>query len=55
LSSTENDPKQRRPVILKAQILLGFEPKIELVAGIQKTLGYFQNIQYIQNIQKIQN
>ena len=55
LSSTENDPKQRRPVILKAQILLGFEPKIELVAGIQKTLDYFQKIQYIQNIQKIQN
>lgn len=52
LSSTENDPKQRRPVILKAQILLGFEPKIELVAGIQKTLDYFQNIQ---NTQKVQN
>jgi UDP-glucuronate decarboxylase len=55
LSSTENDPKQRRPVILKAQILLGFEPKIELVAGIQKTLDYFQNVQNIQNTQKIQN
>ena len=43
MSSTENDPKQRRPVILKAQILLGFEPKIELVTGIQKTLEYFSN------------
>jgi UDP-glucuronate decarboxylase len=42
LSSTENDPKQRRPVILKAQVLLGFEPKIELVTGIKKTLEHFQ-------------
>lgn len=39
--ATENDPKQRKPVIAKAQQFLGFDPKIKLEEGIQKTMSYF--------------
>ena len=38
----EDDPKQRRPDITKARELLGWEPKIELEAGLHKTLEYFE-------------
>jgi len=40
--ATENDPKQRKPDITKAQQLLGFDPKIGTEEGIQKTMSYFQ-------------
>jgi UDP-glucuronate decarboxylase len=40
--ATENDPKQRKPDITKAQQLLGFDPKIGVEEGIQKTMSYFQ-------------
>jgi UDP-glucuronate decarboxylase len=43
LDATENDPKQRKPVITKAQNLLGFEPKITLEDGIKKTMDYFRS------------
>lgn len=36
-----DDPKQRRPDIDKARQLLGWEPKIELVEGLIKTIDYF--------------
>ena len=39
--ATENDPKQRKPVIDKAQTLLGFDPKIKLEEGLQKTMNFF--------------
>jgi len=38
----KDDPKQRQPDITKARTLLGWEPKIELVAGLQLSLEYFQ-------------
>ena len=41
LEATENDPKQRKPVITKANTKLGFNPQIHLEEGIQKTLDYF--------------
>jgi UDP-glucuronate decarboxylase len=41
LEATENDPKQRKPVITKAQTKLGFNPQIHLEEGIKKTLDYF--------------
>ena len=43
LEATENDPKQRKPVITKAQQKLGFNPQIHLEEGIQKTFDYFRS------------
>ena len=38
----EDDPKQRRPDITKARELLGWEPKVKLADGLQRTLEYFK-------------
>ena len=38
----EDDPKQRRPDITKAKTLLGWEPKIDLEAGLRLSLEYFR-------------
>jgi len=38
----QDDPKQRRPDITKARQLLGWEPKIDLEAGLKLSLPYFQ-------------
>jgi dTDP-glucose 4,6-dehydratase len=38
----EDDPKQRKPDITKANSLLGWEPKIPLREGLAKSLDYFQ-------------
>ncbi len=37
----QDDPKQRRPDISKARALLGWEPKIDLEAGLRLSLDYF--------------
>ena len=37
----EDDPKQRRPDITKAQTLLGWNPKVTLDQGLELTLHYF--------------
>jgi UDP-glucuronate decarboxylase len=36
-----DDPKQRRPDITKAKQLIGFEPKINLAQGLEKTIANF--------------
>jgi UDP-glucuronate decarboxylase len=36
-----DDPKQRRPDIAMAQKLLGWAPRIQLRAGLLKTIAYF--------------
>ncbi len=38
----QDDPKQRRPDITKAQQLLGWEPKIDLETGLRMSLDYFR-------------
>jgi dTDP-glucose 4,6-dehydratase len=38
----EDDPKRRCPDIRKAQRLLGWEPKVALADGLQRTIEYFQ-------------
>jgi dTDP-glucose 4,6-dehydratase len=38
----QDDPKQRRPDISKAQQLLGWEPKISLETGLRLSLDYFR-------------
>lgn len=39
----ESDPQRRRPDITRAQNILGWEPKISLLEGLQKTLPYFKS------------
>ena len=38
----QDDPKQRKPNIEKAQRLLGWEPKVDRHEGLKRTLAYFQ-------------
>jgi len=38
----QDDPKQRRPDIAKANTLLGWEPKIDLETGLRMSLDYFR-------------
>ena len=40
----EDDPRQRRPDISRAQELLGWEPKTRLKAGLERTVGYFERL-----------
>ena len=37
-----DDPKQRQPDITKARTILGWEPKVDRVEGLQKTYDYFK-------------
>lgn len=39
-----DDPKQRQPDITLAKSKLGWEPKVELEAGLTETIGYFQTL-----------
>lgn len=43
IDATENDPKQRKPIIEKAQHLLEWEPSVSLNDGLQKTMKYFMS------------
>ena len=38
----QDDPKQRKPNIERAQKLLGWEPKVPLAEGLTKTVEYFR-------------
>jgi hypothetical protein len=38
-----DDPTQRRPDITQARDLLGWEPRVELNEGLDKTITYFKN------------
>jgi dTDP-glucose 4,6-dehydratase len=40
----EDDPKIRRPDITKAREKLGWEPKVALAEGLQKTIDYFRTV-----------
>ncbi len=39
----QDDPKQRRPDITRANTLLKWAPKISLAVGLEKTIAYFRN------------
>jgi len=39
-----DDPKQRRPDITRAKKYLGWEPKVELREGLEKTIAYFRQL-----------
>ena len=38
-----DDPTRRCPDITKARTLLGWEPKVQLKEGLQKSLDYFRS------------
>jgi nucleoside-diphosphate-sugar epimerase len=40
----EDDPKQRRPDITKAKNLLGWEPKVDIKTGIQRTADWISRV-----------
>ena len=40
----QDDPKQRKPNIERAQNLLGWTPKIPLAEGLRKTVAYFAGV-----------
>lgn len=44
LDLPKDDPKQRRPDISKAKDLLGWEPKVALDEGLDKTIEYFRTV-----------
>ena len=39
-----DDPKVRQPDITKARVKLGWEPKVELEAGLGRTIEYFRSL-----------
>lgn len=39
-----DDPKQRQPDITRARNMLGWEPKIDVVTGLMKTIEYFERV-----------
>jgi dTDP-glucose 4,6-dehydratase len=43
-SLPEDDPKIRRPDIAKAKSLLGWEPRVPLEEGLQRTIDYFRKV-----------
>lgn len=43
-SLPSDDPSQRQPDITLAKVKLGWEPKIQLREGLQKTIPYFNNL-----------
>ena len=40
----QDDPKQRRPDITRAQELLGWEPKVNRAEGLKLTYDYFKGL-----------
>jgi UDP-glucuronate decarboxylase len=39
-----DDPRQRQPDISRAQETLGWEPKVQLEEGLEKTVAYFHDL-----------
>ena len=40
----QDDPKVRRPIIDRAKATLGWEPKVNLRAGLERTIPYFRRL-----------
>jgi nucleoside-diphosphate-sugar epimerase len=39
-----DDPTRRRPDITKARTFLGWEPRVELAQGIERTADWFRQV-----------
>ncbi|MGC2698057.1 MAG: UDP-glucuronic acid decarboxylase family protein [Candidatus Angelobacter sp.] len=48
----QDDPKQRRPDISKARQLLGWEPKVDLEAGLKLSMAYFRQAIALEQAEK---
>jgi dTDP-glucose 4,6-dehydratase len=48
----QDDPRQRRPDISRARQLLGWEPKINLEAGLRRCIDYFQQAIKLEEAEK---
>lgn len=51
--SPEDDPRQRRPVIARAQELLGWKPRTPLKEGLGRTITYFEKLLADHGIEKM--
>ena len=51
----DDDPKQRRPDISRANELLGWSPKVRIEAGLAKTIDYFENLLKTKDIHALMN
>jgi dTDP-glucose 4,6-dehydratase len=40
---TEGDPQQRQPDITRAREILGYEPRVSLQTGLEKTIAFFKD------------
>ncbi len=47
LDKLEDDPNRRKPDITKAQKILNWYPKVDLITGLKETIKYYQKIQKI--------
>jgi UDP-glucuronate decarboxylase len=45
-----DDPRQRKPVIDKAQTILGWQPKVHLEEGLTSTIAYFDKVLTANNV-----
>jgi nucleoside-diphosphate-sugar epimerase len=45
LPKVEDDPKRRKPDISKAIDKLDWQPKINLIEGLTKTIGYYNSLE----------
>src|SRR4029077_9081317 len=48
-----DDPKQRQPDIGLAREVLGWSPRVQLAAGLEKTIGYFRDRLLTQQIAEL--
>ena len=39
-----DDPMRRRPDISLAKAILGWEPRVPVVVGLERTIAYFRNV-----------
>jgi len=40
--ATQDDPSRRKPDISLAKRVLGWEPKVQVIDGLKKTIAYFR-------------
>jgi UDP-glucuronate decarboxylase len=44
MSLPQDDPKQRRPDITRAEQLLNWQPRVALEEGLRRTIAYFDEL-----------
>jgi UDP-glucuronate decarboxylase len=48
----QDDPLQRQPDIAQAKAVLSWEPRINLVEGLKKTIPYFEDLLKKQHVRE---